>query len=204
MMKPEVSFCGERTSPPSGLAPRRTSSAWRAPSAASAPPHAWCGCSASPLPACFPCHHSFVFSPISPHPHLLPQKKSQEKKRKEKEEVCTGAGLGACSLPFQWVGAASFSMPSVPGPHSVGHAVTVRGRPVHTPSPLRRPLGKARVFSDDQNQCAYHFLLVSTVSMHIASCDLICEAHYSKYSTVVVLGLKSKKLNESYLQKCKL
>ena len=85
MMKPEVSFCGERTSPPSGLAPGRTSSAWRAPSAASAPPHAQRDCSASPLPACFPCHHSFVFSPISPHPHLLPPKKKITGKKEERE-----------------------------------------------------------------------------------------------------------------------
>ena len=37
---------------------------------------------------------------------------------------------------------------------------------------------------------------VSTVFTCGALCDLVCEAHYSKSSTAVILGLKSKKLNE--------
>lgn len=208
MVKLEVSLWGNEQVQPQAWPPGGLPSAGRGFACGRMPP-------ARPATALPPrCLPAFLAATVLYFPLFLriptrspPQKKSKEKKRKEKKEEVGGELLTHFSEKRRP------SAPPAPRPRlqdtqwrvwtCPGGGITPRGRPVDAPSPLRRPLGKARVLRGDHSQRPTP-VTVGTGFTGSALCGLVCEAHYSKYSTVVILSLKTKKLNESYLQKRKL
>lgn len=119
MVKLEVSLWGNEQVQPQAWPPGGLPSAGRGFACGRRAPPAPRDCSASPLPACFPCRHSFVFSLISPHPHLLPSSKKIKGKKEEREE---GRSWRRTPHSLQWE-AASLSAPCAQAA-SAGHAVT--------------------------------------------------------------------------------
>lgn len=94
MIKPEVSFCGEGTSPPSAWPREDFAQRGGASSAAGAPPRAQRDCSASRYRPASLAATVLYFPLFLRIPTRFPPKKIKGKRKEKKEEVCTRAGVG--------------------------------------------------------------------------------------------------------------